>query len=105
VRVDYGRLGEFEVRVCEALRRVGPGETTTYGALAAAVGDPGAAQAVGRAMSRNPVPIVVPCHRVLAAGGRIGGFSAYGGTITKARLLDLEGAVAGGPADQIALAL
>ena len=67
------------------------GSTVTYGELAARVGAPKAAQAVGAAMARNPWPIVVPCHRVLAAGGRLGGFSAPGGARTKRRLLRMEG--------------
>jgi methylated-DNA-[protein]-cysteine S-methyltransferase len=98
-RVDFGDLpldqsavDEFESRVYAALRDVGWATTTTYGALAAAAGAPGAARAVGAAMGRNRWPVVVPCHRVLAAAGRMGGFSAFGGTLTKARLLRLEGA-------------
>jgi methylated-DNA-[protein]-cysteine S-methyltransferase len=67
------------------------GQTATYGELARQVGSPGAARAVGQAMGHNPVPIIIPCHRVLAAGRKIGGFSAYGGAVTKERLLALEG--------------
>ncbi len=66
------------------------GETASYGEVARRAGIPGGARLVGQAMAKNPLPIVVPCHRVLAAGGRIGGFSAYGGTLTKERLLTLE---------------
>lgn len=73
-----------------AAREVGWGETTSYGALARRVGSPGAARAVGRAMATNPVPIIIPCHRVLASDGRLGGFSAFGGTVQKERLLILE---------------
>jgi methylated-DNA-[protein]-cysteine S-methyltransferase len=75
------------------MRAIGWGATTTYGELARTVGltEPQAAQDVGAAMGRNPAPIVIPCHRVLAAGRKIGGFSAYGGTVTKQRLLALEG--------------
>src|SRR3954462_15610568 len=69
------------------------GETITYGTLAARLGDPGRAQAVGQALGRNPWPIVVPCHRITAADGRMGGFSAPGGTKTKLKLLELEGAL------------
>jgi methylated-DNA-[protein]-cysteine S-methyltransferase len=97
-RVDFGgigldesRLAEFNRRIYSALRMVGYGETTTYGALAARAGSPGAAQAVGTAMGRNPWPVIVPCHRVLAAAQAIGGFSAYGGAATKAKLLRMEG--------------
>lgn len=75
-----------------AMRRLGYGETTTYGALCASVGFPDAARATGTAMGRNPMPLVIPCHRVLAAGGRIGGFSAAGGIATKQKMLALENA-------------
>ena len=68
------------------------GATVSYGELASKVGSPGAARAVGRAMAANPVPLIVPCHRVLAAGAKAGGFSAYGGVRTKDRLLAIEGA-------------
>jgi len=75
-----------------ALRRVGWGRTTTYGALATEVGaGREAARDVGQAMARNPAPLIIPCHRVLAAGGKIGGFSAPGGSRTKLRMLELEG--------------
>jgi methylated-DNA-[protein]-cysteine S-methyltransferase len=67
------------------------GETNTYCALALRAGFPDAARAIGQAMGRNPVPIIVPCHRVLASGGKVGGFSAFGGAETKTRLLALEG--------------
>ncbi len=81
----------FHRRVYEALRRVPPGETVGYGELAALAGAPGAARAVGQAVGRNPLPIVVPCHRVLAAGARDGGFTAHGGVATKKRMLAIEG--------------
>ncbi len=67
------------------------GQTSTYGAIATGLGEPGAARAVGRALGANPIPLIVPCHRVLAAGGKSGGFSAHGGRDTKARLLEIEG--------------
>ncbi len=67
------------------------GTNLSYGELARRIDLPGAARAVGRALARNPVPVVVPCHRILAKGHRIGGFSAPGGTFTKERLLALEG--------------
>ncbi|MFC5508813.1 MULTISPECIES: methylated-DNA--[protein]-cysteine S-methyltransferase [Hyphomicrobiales] len=80
----------FERRVYEVALSIPPGETLTYGDVARRLGEPGAARAVGVALGRNPVPIIVPCHRVLAAGGRTGGFSAEGGVETKLRLLTIE---------------
>ncbi len=91
IAVDFKRCSDFHQRIYAALRGIAWGETTTYGALAATVGTPDAARAIGQAMGRNPVPIIVPCHRVLASGGKIGGFSAPGGATTKERLLELEG--------------
>jgi methylated-DNA-[protein]-cysteine S-methyltransferase len=91
ILVDLERCSTFHQRIYAALREIGWGKTTTYGALAAEVGAPDAARAIGQAMGRNPVPIIIPCHRVLASGGRIGGFSAPGGATTKERLLQLEG--------------
>lgn len=91
ILVDLERCSPFHQRIYAALREIGWGKTTTYGALAAEVGAPDAARAIGQAMGRNPVPIIIPCHRVLASGGRIGGFSAPGGATTKERLLELEG--------------
>lgn len=91
VCVDVSACSPFHQRIYEALRGVGWGKTTTYGALAAEVGAPDAARAIGQAMGRNPVPVIIPCHRVLASGGKIGGFSAPGGATTKERLLALEG--------------
>jgi len=83
---------EFHRRVYEVARTIPPGATLSYGEIAARLGDPGSARAVGQALGRNPFPIVVPCHRVLAAGGRTGGFSARGGAKTKLTLLAIEGA-------------
>lgn len=94
VSLDESALGEFERRVYALTRAIAPGQTSTYGALAAALGDPGAARAVGQAMGHNPFPLVVPCHRVLAADGGWGGFSAADGVATKLRLLRIEGAEA-----------
>ncbi len=85
-------VGPFARRVYAAARRIPPGQTRTYGELARAVGRPAAARAVGQALGRNPIALLVPCHRVVAASGRPGGFSAHGGWATKARLLALEGA-------------
>ena len=98
VRVDLAGQDAFFTRIYEALRRVGWGRTTTYGALAKEVGaGREAARDVGEAMARNPAPLIIPCHRVLAAGGKIGGFSAPGGSKTKARMLELEGVRLGAP--------
>jgi methylated-DNA-[protein]-cysteine S-methyltransferase len=94
VKLDFGNVHPFERSVYAAARAIPFGETRTYGALAAQVGDPLAAQAVGQALGRNPWPIIVPCHRITAADGRTGGFSAPGGTTTKLRLLEIEGALA-----------
>jgi methylated-DNA-[protein]-cysteine S-methyltransferase len=90
VRLDLARVAPFTARVYEAARLVPAGRTVSYGELAHGAGSPGAARAVGRAMATNPFPIVVPCHRVLAAGGKPGGFSAFGGVTTKDRLLAIE---------------
>ncbi|MGE0701649.1 MAG: methylated-DNA--[protein]-cysteine S-methyltransferase [Hyphomicrobiaceae bacterium] len=90
IAVDLAGVPEFHAAIYAALRRVPCGETITYGELARAVGAPGAARGVGQAMARNPVPVVIPCHRVLAKGERLGGFSAPGGVATKQRLLALE---------------
>ena len=92
VALDMTGLAPFDRSVYETTRRIPPGRTRTYGEIAAALGDPALARAVGQALGRNPFAIVVPCHRVLAADGRIGGFSANGGAITKQRLLLIEGA-------------
>jgi methylated-DNA-[protein]-cysteine S-methyltransferase len=93
IAVDLGGMDDFRRSLYETLRAVGFGATTTYGELAKRLGldGPEAARDVGAAMGQNPVPIVIPCHRVLAAGGKLGGFSAPGGTATKQKLLALEG--------------
>jgi len=93
VVLDMEDVPAFHRRVYEIARTIAPGQTRTYGELAAALGDPGAARAVGQALGDNPFPIVVPCHRVLAAAGKPGGFSAYGGRATKRQLLVIEGAI------------
>jgi methylated-DNA-[protein]-cysteine S-methyltransferase len=105
ILVDLERCSPFHQRIYAALREVAWGKTTTYGALAAEVGSPDAARAIGQAMGRNPVPIIVPCHRVLASGGKIGGFSAPGGATTKERLLVLEGVARPRPENPPLLAL
>jgi methylated-DNA-[protein]-cysteine S-methyltransferase len=92
VPLDMERVPPFHRRVYEIARTIPPGTTLTYGEIAAWLGAPGAARAVGQALGRNPFAIIVPCHRVLAAGGKVGGFSAQGGSTTKLRLLAIEGA-------------
>ncbi|MBX9774887.1 MAG: methylated-DNA--[protein]-cysteine S-methyltransferase [Xanthobacteraceae bacterium] len=93
VAVDLDALDPFRQRLYASMRALSWGETTTYGELAKKLGatDWEGARDVGEAMGRNPVPVVIPCHRVLAAGGKLGGFSAHGGAKTKAKLLALEG--------------
>src|SRR5262250_2974216 len=83
---------EFDRRVYEMARTIAPGETLSYGDVATRLGDPAAAREVGQALGRNPFPVIVPCHRVVAAAGKLGGFSAPGGTATKRRLLAIEAA-------------
>jgi methylated-DNA-[protein]-cysteine S-methyltransferase len=90
VALDLAGVPDFDARVYRAARGIPAGETRTYGALAAALGAPGAARDVGRALARNPFALVVPCHRVVAAGGRPGGFSVRGGVALKLRLLAIE---------------
>ncbi len=92
LQLDLGGQADFFKQIYAAARRVGWGQTTTYGALAKQLGvGPEAARDVGQAMAKNPVPLIIPCHRVLAAGGKLGGFSAPGGSATKQRMLQLEG--------------
>jgi methylated-DNA-[protein]-cysteine S-methyltransferase len=90
VEVADADLPEFDRRVYAIARGIRPGETLTYGDVARRLGDPALARDVGAALGRNPTPIVVPCHRVVAADGSLGGFSAPGGRETKRRLLALE---------------
>jgi len=92
VVLDLDGLPNFNRRVYDVARTIAPGHTWTYGEIAVRIGHLGDARAVGQALGRNPYPIVVPCHRVLAANGRLGGFSAHGGVATKLRLLEIEGA-------------
>jgi methylated-DNA-[protein]-cysteine S-methyltransferase len=96
VALDMDEVPSFHRRVYEVARAIPPGATLSYGDVAARLGAPGAARAVGQALGRNPFAIVVPCHRVLAAGGKAGGFSATGGVMTKLRLLSVEGAQVNG---------
>jgi methylated-DNA-[protein]-cysteine S-methyltransferase len=91
--LDMHAIPEFDRRVYDLARTIPPGETMTYGAVAKALGEePMAARDVGQALSRNPFAPIVPCHRIVAANGRLGGYSAPGGASTKRRLLELEGA-------------
>jgi methylated-DNA-[protein]-cysteine S-methyltransferase len=90
--LDLGDQDEFFKQIYSAARRIGWGHTTTYGTLAKELGaGPEAARDVGQAMAKNPVALIIPCHRVLAAGGKLGGFSAPGGGMSKTRMLELEG--------------
>jgi methylated-DNA-[protein]-cysteine S-methyltransferase len=99
LRLDLDEQDAFLKEVYAAARRVGWGHTTTYGALAREVGaGPEAARDVGQAMASNPIPLIIPCHRVLAAGGKLGGFSAPGGVAAKMRMLELEGVRVDAPA-------
>ncbi|GAA4344452.1 methylated-DNA--[protein]-cysteine S-methyltransferase [Variovorax defluvii] len=92
IALDYEGVSDFHRRVYEIARRIAPGHTRTYGEIAAQLGDKGLSRAVGQALGHNPFAPVVPCHRVLAAGGRPGGFSAHGGAASKLRMLMIEGA-------------
>jgi methylated-DNA-[protein]-cysteine S-methyltransferase len=90
--LDLGNQDAFFEQIYAAARQVRWGQTTTYGALAKQLGaGPEAARDVGQAMAKNPVALIIPCHRVLAAGGKVGGFSAPGGATAKIRMLELEG--------------
>lgn len=97
VAIDDDEITEFNRKVYAIARTIPPGETMTYGEIAERLGDRLLAREVGQAMGENPTPIIMPCHRVLAANGKIGGFSANGGVTTKLRLLTFEGAQPGGP--------
>jgi methylated-DNA-[protein]-cysteine S-methyltransferase len=97
VCIDDDDVPNLHRRVYDVARTIPPGGTLTYGEIAERLGDRTLARDVGEALSQNPWPIIVPCHRVLAAGGKVGGFSAHGGIDTKLRLLSIEGAQPGGP--------
>lgn len=90
IALDMEAVPPFQRRVYELARTIPAGTTLSYGQVAARIGSPGAARAVGQALGKNPFAIVVPCHRVLAAGGKLGGFSATGGVSTKERMLQIE---------------
>ena len=91
IPLDMQGVPPFHQQVYEVTRAIPPGETLSYGEVAARIGAEGGARAVGQALGRNPFAIIVPCHRVLAAGGKVGGFSANGGIATKRKLLAIEG--------------
>jgi methylated-DNA-[protein]-cysteine S-methyltransferase len=97
IELDLDQGSDFERQVWRAARRIPCGEVRSYGDIAREIGAPGSAQAVGVALGRNPVPIIIPCHRILAADGKSGGFSAPGGVATKFRILEIEGARRPGP--------
>ncbi len=97
IALDLDGMAEFDRRVYAVARTIAPGGTLSYGEIAEQLGDRQLAREVADALSRNPVPLIVPCHRVLAAGGKMGGFSAPGGVRTKLRLLSIEGARYGEP--------
>lgn len=98
VPLFFAAQTKFQQRVTDACRRIAPGKALSYAELAARVGSPGAARAVGNCMARNPIAIIVPCHRVLASGGGLGGYSMGSGLDIKRRLLELEGYVPKFPA-------
>jgi len=87
--------GPFARKVYDAVRTIPAGRTMTYGEIASGMSRPAAARAVGQALGRNSIPLIIPCHRVLASGKKPGGFSAYGGVETKTKLLEIEGATIG----------
>lgn len=105
ITLDLDGIDPLTRRVYEVAREIPVGETRTYGELARVLDQPGAVRAVGQALARNPIALIIPCHRVVAAGGRPGGFSAYGGRATKARLLAIEGAALRGSPEQRSLPL
>jgi methylated-DNA-[protein]-cysteine S-methyltransferase len=95
VALNMDGVPQFHQSVYALARTIPSGATLSYGEIAARLGNPAAAREVGEALGQNPFPLIVPCHRVLAAGGKVGGFSAAGGVTTKLRLLDIEGAQVG----------
>lgn len=96
INCDFGGIDPFAAQVYAATRAIPAGETSTYGAIAVQLGDKQLARSVGQALGNNPFPIIVPCHRVVGAGGRLTGFSAAGGVATKLKMLAIEGAQVGG---------
>ena len=100
-RLDLHGVPTFHQRCYAILAQIGWGQTMTYGEMARQLGDVGLSRAVGQAMGANPVPLILPCHRVVASDGRPGGFSAPGGALSKARMLALEGVHIGASVDQM----
>jgi O-6-methylguanine DNA methyltransferase len=98
IGIDLNRTAPFAKMVYEGARKIPAGRTVTYGALAKEIKRPTAFRAVGQALSKNPIPLIIPCHRILASGNNSGGFSAHGGVTTKAKLLAIEGVTLGNPA-------
>lgn len=94
VTLDFGSSPDFHKRAYAIARTIPPGQTMTYGEIARRLGAPHESREVGQAMGKNPIAILMPCHRVLGADGRMGGFSANGGVATKRRILEIEGAAA-----------
>lgn len=94
IPLDLEAAPEFHRKVYEVARTIPPGRTMTYGEIAKRLGMPRESREVGQALGRNPIAIIVPCHRVLGADGKMGGFSAGGGVATKRRILEIEGASA-----------
>lgn len=101
VALDLRGVPDFHRRAYDLLIKVGWGETVTYGELARQLGDVGLSRAVGQAMGANPIPLIIPCHRVLTSDGKPGGFSAPGGALSKVKMLALEGVSVGAPAGQM----
>ncbi|HTV70586.1 MAG TPA: methylated-DNA--[protein]-cysteine S-methyltransferase [Rhizobiaceae bacterium] len=97
VPLDLSGIDDFRLAIYDAAKALHYGETVTYGELAKRAGHPGLARETGAALGQNPLPIVVPCHRILAAGNKIGGFSAPGGSRTKEKMLAMEGVRVGPP--------
>ncbi len=97
IEIDNSETPDFNAKVYAVTRQIPPGKTITYGEIATQLGDKLLARDVGQALGQNPCPIVMPCHRVLAANAKPGGFSAAGGVVTKLKLLSIEGAQPGGP--------
>jgi methylated-DNA-[protein]-cysteine S-methyltransferase len=97
VAVDDSKIPDFNRKVYAIARAIPAGQTMSYGEIAQRLGDKTLARAVGQAMGENPTPVVMPCHRVLGANGKPGGFSATGGVVTKLQLLSIENAQPGGP--------
>lgn len=98
IALDMDRIPAFNRSVYDIARTIAPGETLTYGDIATRLGDKLLSRSVGQALGQNPLPIVIPCHRVLAANGKTGGFSANGGVTTKFRMLAIERARLAGEA-------